>query len=161
MEERIVKFITALRSAGVRVSLAESADAFTAVDLLGVRNRDTFRLTLRATLVKDAKNIPIYEELFPLFFGSADAPPLMNLSDDLTPEEAEKIAQALRQFSEKIRQMLERLMRGEQLSQEELERLGKFVGLNHIDDLRYREWMTQRLQKALRFAEVRKALQEL
>ncbi len=161
MEERIVKFITALRSAGVRVSLAESADAFTAVDLLGVRNRDTFRLTLRATLVKDAKNIPIYEELFPLFFGSADAPPLMNLSDDLTPEEAEKIAQALRQFSEKIRQMLERLMRGEQLSQEELERLGKFVGLNHIDDLRYREWMTQRLQKALRFAEVREALQEL
>lgn len=161
MDERIVKFISALRSAGVRVSLAESADAFSAVDLLGVRDREMFRLSLRATLVKEAKNIPIYEELFPLFFGDASAPPLMNLSDDLTPDEAEMIAQSLRQFSERIRQMIERLMRGEPLSQEELDRLGKFVGLNQVDDLRYREWMTQRLQKALRFPEVREALQEL
>ena len=36
MEERIVRFITALRAGGVRVSLAESADAFRAVEQLGV-----------------------------------------------------------------------------------------------------------------------------
>jgi len=30
-----------------------------------------------------------------------------------------------------------------------------------VDDLRYREWMTQRLQKALRFPEIREALREL
>jgi uncharacterized protein with von Willebrand factor type A (vWA) domain len=161
MDERIVKFISALRSAGVRVSLAESADAFSAVDELGVMDRDTFRLSLRSTLVKDARNLPVFEELFPLFFGNAGAPPLMNLSEDLTPDEAQKLAEALRQFSDQIRQMLERLMRGEQLSPEELDRLGKFVGLNQIDDLRYREWMSQRLQKALRFPEVREALREL
>jgi len=161
MEERIVKFVAALRSAGVRVSLAESTDAFSAVDLIGIRDREIFRMSLRATLVKDQDHIPIFEELFPLFFGRSDLPPLMNLSEDLTPEEAEKLAQALRQFSEQVRQMLERLMRGEQLSQEELDRLGKFVGLNQVDDLRYREWMTQRLQKALRFPEVREALAEL
>ncbi len=161
MDERIVKFISALRSAGVRVSLAESADAFSAVDQLGVQDRDTFRLSLRSTLVKDAQNIPVFEELFPLFFGNANTPPLMNLSEDLTPEEAQMIAEGLRQFSDQIRQMLERLLRGEQLSPEELDRLGKFVGLNQIDDLRYREWMSQRLQKALRFPEVREALREL
>ena len=161
MDERIVKFISALRSAGVRVSLAESADAFSAVDELGVMDRDMFRLSLRSTLVKDARNIPVFEELFPLFFGNANTPPLMNLSEDLTPDEAEKIAEALRQFSEQIRRMLERLLRGKQLSPEELDRLGKFVGLNQIDDLRYREWMSQRLQKALRFPEVREALREL
>jgi uncharacterized protein with von Willebrand factor type A (vWA) domain len=161
MDERIVKFISALRSAGVRVSLAESADAFSAVDQLGVWNRDTFRLSLLSTLVKDARNIPVFEELFPLFFGNADAPPLMNLSEDLTPEEAQMIADGLRQFSEQIRQMLERMLRGEQLSPEELDRLGRFVGLNQIDDLRYREWMSQRMQKALRFPEVREALREL
>lgn len=161
MDERIVRFISALRAAGVRVSLAESADAFSAVDHLGIQNRDTFRLSLRSTLVKDAKNIPVFEELFPLFFGTTNAPPLMNLSEDLTPDEAEKLAQALRQFSDQIREMLERMLRGEQLSQEELDRLGRFVGLNQVDDLRYREWMTQRLQKALRFPEVREALQEL
>lgn len=161
MDERIVKFISALRSAGVRISLAESADAFSAVDQMGIWDRDTFRLSLQTTLVKDARNLPIFEELFPLFFGNTSAPPLMNLSEDLTPEEAQKIAEGLRQFSEQIRKMLERLLRGDQLSPEELDRLGKFVGLNQIDDLRYREWMSQRLQKALRFPEVREALQEL
>ncbi len=54
MEERILKFIAALRAAGVRISLAESADAFRAVDSLGIKDREAFRLSLQATLVKDA-----------------------------------------------------------------------------------------------------------
>jgi uncharacterized protein with von Willebrand factor type A (vWA) domain len=161
MEERIVKFVSALRAGGVRVSLAESADAFDAINLLGIRDRETFRLSLRTTLVKEARHFPVFEELFPLFFGSSDASPMMNLSEDLTPEEAEMLAQALREFSEQMRKMLERLIRGEQLNQDELDRLAKFVGLNQVDDLRYREWMAQRLQKALRFPEVREALREL
>jgi len=161
MEERIVKFISALRSAGVRVSLAESADAMYAVDVVGVKNREAFRVSLRATLIKDARDIPVFEELFPLFFGGAENPPLMNLSDDLTPDEAKMLAEAIRQFNEQIKEMFDRLMRGEKLSQEDLERLAKFVGLNQADDLRYREWMAQRMQKALHFREVREALQEL
>ncbi len=161
MDERIVRFVSALRAAGVRVSLAESADAFQAVDELGIQDRELFRLSLLSTLVKDASSIPVFEELFPLFFGAALAPPLLDLSNDLTPDEADQLAKALQQFKEQIRQMIERLMRGDPLSSEELERLGKFVGLNQADDLRYREWMTQRLQKALRFPEVRQALQQL
>ena len=98
MEERIVKFISALRSVGVRVSLAERADAFSAVENLGVQDRDTFRLSLRATLVKDLESLPTFEELFPLFFGSGEPPPLMNLMQDLTEEEANMLAEALRHF---------------------------------------------------------------
>lgn len=161
MEERIIKFISALRAAGVRISLAESADAFSAVDDLGVMDRDAFRLSLRATLVKDASSLPIFEELFPLFFGSSQAPPMMNPSEDLTKEETEMLAEALRQFKDQLRQMMERLMRGQQLSQEELDQLGELVGLKQADDLRYREWMAKRMEKALRFREVREALQEL
>ncbi len=161
MEERIIKFISALRAAGVRVSLAESADAFAAIDLMGIHDREAFRLSLQSTLVKDAVNLPIFEELFPLFFGSAETPPMTNLSDDLTPEEADKLAQALREFNEQLRQMLEKLMRGEQLNQQDLERLSKLVGLNQADDMRYREWMVQRMKKALRFKEVSDALREL
>jgi uncharacterized protein with von Willebrand factor type A (vWA) domain len=161
MEERIVKFIAALRVGGVRVSLAESADAFRAVDELGVKDRETFRLSLRATLVKDASSLPVFEELFPLFFGSGDQPPLLNISDDLTPDEANQLAEALRQFAQQMRQMLEKLTQGEPLSSTELERLAKMVGLNRVDDLRYREWMVQRMLKALRFKEVQEAVQEL
>ncbi len=71
------------------------------------------------------------------------------------------LANALRQFAEQIRQMLERLLSGEQLQQDELERLAKFVGLHRLDDLRYRDWMAQRMQRALRFTEVSEAVNQL
>jgi uncharacterized protein with von Willebrand factor type A (vWA) domain len=161
MEDRILKFVSALRASGIRISLAESADAFDAVNHMGVKNRETFRLSLRTTLVKDANDIPVFEELFPLFFGEGDTPPMMNLSDDLTPEEAKMLAQALRQFNDQLRKMLEKLINGQQLSQEELDRLSRMVGLNQAGDLRYREWMVQRMKKALRFREVQEALREL
>ena len=36
MESRILQLISALRASGVRVSLAESSEAFSAVDLMGI-----------------------------------------------------------------------------------------------------------------------------
>ena len=162
MESRILQLIAALRSSGVRVSLAESTEAFSAVDLMGIQNRETFRLSLRATLIKDAKDIPTFDKLFPLFFGSGQ-PPLMggNPMDDLTPEEAQMLADALRQFAQELRERMERLMNGEQLSKSELEALAQFVGLNQVDDLSYQNWMAQRMMRALAFPEVREALKEL
>ena len=161
MEERIVRFIAALRAGGVRVSLAEGADALNAVDLLGIQEREDFRLSLRATLVKEANGLPVFEELFPLFFGSGETPPMSDVMEDMSPEEAEMMAQAMRMFNEQLRQMMEKLLRGEQLSQEELERLGQLTGLNRTEDLRYRDWMTQRMMRAMRFKEVQDALKEM
>lgn len=161
MDDRIVKFISALRGGGVRVSLAESADAFRAVEELGIAERETFRLSLRSTLVKEANDQATFDELFPLFFDQGDAPPLMNMAQDLTPEEGQMLADALKQFTEQLRKMIERLIKGEQLSQEEMERLGQMVGLNRADDLRQREWMARRMQQALKFKEVQEALQKL
>lgn len=161
MEERVVRFVAALRAAGVRVSLAESADAFLAIENLGIKDREKFRLALRATLVKEARDIAVFEELFPIFFGGQDAPPMMDISEDLSPEEAQMLAQALRQFADRIREMMERLLAGKELRPDELERLAKMVGLTQMDDLRYREWMSQRMQKALRFKEVQAAIREL
>ena len=161
MEERLVRFITALRAGGVRVSLAESADAFYAVDEMGAQEREMFRLGLRATLVKSASGLPVFDELFPLFFDSSDAPPMMDLMEEMSPEEAQAIAQAMRQFSEQLRKMMDRLLRGEQLSQQELERLGQMVGLNRMDDMRYKEWMAKRMLRALKFDDVQRAMQEM
>jgi len=161
MEERIVQFIAALRAGGVRVSLAESADALTAVNLLGVQEREAFRLSLRTTLVKEMSGIPVFEELFPLFFGSGDVPPMNNVMDDMSPEEAQMMAQAMRMFNEQLRQMMEKLLRGEQLSQQEMERLGQMVGLNRMDDLRHQDWMAKRMMRAMRFKEVQEALKEM
>jgi len=162
MESRILQLISALRASGVRVSLAESAEAFSAVDIMGIQDREEFRLSLRATLVKDLKDIPVFDKLFPLFFGTG-MPPMMggNPSDDMTPEEAQMLADALRQYTETLRQRMQRLMSGDQLSRAELEALGQMVGLNQMDDLRYQNWMAQRMMRALAFPEVREALKEL
>lgn len=162
MESRILQLISALRAGGVRVSLAESAEAFSAVDLMGIQDKEQFRLSLRATLIKDLKDLPVFDKLFPLFFGAGQ--PLMmggNPSDDMTPEEAQQLADALRQFAENLRQRMQRLMNGEQLSRAELEALGQMVGLNQVDDLRYQKWMAERMMRALAFPEVREALKEL
>ena len=163
MESRILQLISALRASGVRVSLAESAEAFSAVDLMGIQDRDEFRLSLRATLIKDVKDIPTFDKLFPLFFGSGNPPPIMggNPTDDMTPEEAQMWAEAMKQFAENLRQRMQRLMSGEQLSRSELEALGNMVGLNQSDDLRYQNWMAQRMMRALAFPEVREAMREL
>src|SRR5262245_11540961 len=53
MDQRVIDFITALRAAGVRVSVAESADAMRAIEAAGIATKDWFRSALRATLVKE------------------------------------------------------------------------------------------------------------
>lgn len=161
MDERIIKFISALRGGNVRISLAESADAFQAVEQLGVADREAFRLALRATLIKEAADLPTFDALFPIFFDAIEPPPLMNLAQDLTPEEAQMLAEALQQFTRQLRDMLERLLRGQPLTPQELERLGQMAGLNRADDLRQREWMARRMAQALKFREVQEALAEL
>lgn len=162
MESRILQLISALRASGVRVSLAESAEAFSAVDFMGIQDRESFRLSLQATLIKDVKDIPTFNKLFPLFFGSSQPPPMGgNPSDELTPEEAHILAEALKQFAENLRQQLERLMNGDSLSKSELEALGQLIGLNQATNLTYQNWMAQRMMRALAFPEVREALKEL
>jgi hypothetical protein len=162
MESRILQLIAALRASGVRVSLAESAEAFSAVDIMGIQDREQFRLSLRATLIKDVKDLPTFEKLFPLFFGSGQ-PPVMggNPSDDMTPEEAQMWVEAMRQFAEQLREQMDRLMNGEPLTKSELEALAQMVGLNQADNLQYQNWMAQRMMRALAFPEVQKAMKEL
>ncbi len=162
MESRILQLIAALRASGVRVSLAESAEAFSAVDLMGIQDREHFRLSLRATLIKDIKDVPTFDKLFPLFFGTGQPPEMGgNPTDDMTPEEAQMWAEAMQQFAEELRQNMDRLMNGEPLTKSELESLARMVGLNQADNLDYQNWMSQRMMRAMQFPEVQKAMREL
>jgi uncharacterized protein with von Willebrand factor type A (vWA) domain len=69
MEEKLVEFANLLRQNGVRVSLAETLDAITASDVTGLAERDLFRAALRATMIKRATEIPVFEELFDVYFS--------------------------------------------------------------------------------------------
>jgi len=161
MEERIIRFIAAIRAKGIHVSLSESIDAFNAINHLGIYTRETFRLCLRSTLIKDQSGLAIFDELFPLFFNTAISPPLSNLTDDLSKEEATQIAKILRNLNDYIQNIMDRLIHGEPLSPEELEHFGQRIGLQHANNLRYQEWMTRRMEQAMKFDDVREAIQQL
>ncbi len=85
MQERIIQFIAALRAAGVRISLAESADAFYAIEQLGIQDRDAFRTSLRATLVKHYEHLQVFDQLFPIFFDHLEPQSLPNVHDGPDP----------------------------------------------------------------------------
>ena len=84
MEERILRFIGALRASGVRVSLAESADGLRAVRAAGVGDRNRFRVSLRAALIKERRGLAIFDQLFPVFFDHAATPLLPDVAGDLS-----------------------------------------------------------------------------
>src|ERR1700756_3539293 len=69
MQDKLVEFANLLRENGVRVSLAETLDAFSASEVTGLNERDAFRAALRATMVKRASELPVFEELFDIYFS--------------------------------------------------------------------------------------------
>jgi uncharacterized protein with von Willebrand factor type A (vWA) domain len=160
MEQRIVDFIAGLRAAGVRVSIAESADAFRGVDFLGVMDKNIFRETLRATLVKDAKDAPMFDTLFPLYFGSG-GPPMYNPTGDMTPEEQQMLMDALRQLANELRRLMEMLMQGRQPTPGEMEQAGRQVGLQYANRPFQQEWFTKRMLRQMSLEQLEAALEQM
>ena len=57
MQKKIVEFTNLLRKAGVRVSVAETLDAFVALDEMSLEDRELFKDALRTTMVKRGEDI--------------------------------------------------------------------------------------------------------
>ncbi|MGW8319789.1 MAG: vWA domain-containing protein [Candidatus Promineifilaceae bacterium] len=160
MDDRIVEFVRGMRSAGVRISLAESMDAMHAVRVLGVTDRDLFRQSLRATLVKESEDFPVFEELFPLFFGSG-GPPLQNALEDMTPDEQEMLKAALSAMSGRLEQLLDWLTSGQGPSKEELEELARRAGAEWANNPGEARWISRRMLRQMGFQHLEEMLQEL
>jgi uncharacterized protein with von Willebrand factor type A (vWA) domain len=151
MDQRIVEFIAGLRAAGVRVSLAESADAFRAIEQIGVSDRDLFRAALRTTLVKDAVDVPAFEKLFPLYFGSG-GPPMMDPNGELLPEDIQRLKDALRDLlsdNVRLRQLMRYLLEGANPTRDELDQLGNQAGVPLARHPYQRQWLTRRMLRQL------------
>ncbi len=69
MDDKLIEFSSLLRQNGVRVSVAEDLDSFAAVRVLGLGSRDALKSALRSTMVKRAVDVPIFDELFDLYFS--------------------------------------------------------------------------------------------
>ena len=83
MDKSILEFIGALRGSGVRVALSENIDCFKALEILGLEDKHMFKAALRSTLVKRTADLPIFDQLFELFFTSLTKP-LMQEDEDKT-----------------------------------------------------------------------------
>jgi hypothetical protein len=62
-------FVEELRSAGIPVSMVEAIDAARAVEHTDLSDREAFKATLGATLVKNARHYEAFEIAFEVYFG--------------------------------------------------------------------------------------------
>jgi uncharacterized protein with von Willebrand factor type A (vWA) domain len=93
VEERLVQLVAHLRAEGVRVSLAESIDAGRALAALPALAPDWVKASLRATLIKEQPDQPIFERLYSLYFAAQAAPSYS--IDSLSPEQTKVLTEAI------------------------------------------------------------------
>ncbi|WP_043360939.1 VWA domain-containing protein [Belnapia sp. F-4-1] len=84
MQGPLLDFLRAARSAGLRISPAESIDAARAVEQVGYADRATLRDTLSLVLAKSAEEKRLFADCFDLFFSRPA----------FTPEQPEETAPA-------------------------------------------------------------------
>jgi uncharacterized protein with von Willebrand factor type A (vWA) domain len=147
MDKRMVEFIRALRAAGVRISVAESQDALRGAQEVGIWNAETFKTALRTTLVKEHRDEDTFDYFFPLFF-SANQPPLEDIQEQLTPEQEallEQAMQALLNDNEALRELLEQLLNGQPLTDEQLQALAEMAGMQNGSEMYQRGWFERRM----------------
>jgi uncharacterized protein with von Willebrand factor type A (vWA) domain len=160
VEERIARFVSGLRASGVRVSIAESQDAWRAIQLMGTIDREAFRLSLQSTLIKDAVNLPIFEELFPLYFG-VDQPPLLNPEAELSAGEQQMLQQVMQALAQDLQELLSWLLSGQGPSQEEMEDLARQSGMDQANSPSQARWYARRMQRLLGWDQMKTVLELL
>ena len=151
MDDRIVEFVAGLRASGVRVSLAESADAFRAIEQMGIEDRGVFRTTLQATLIKDAADVPEFDKLFPLYFGSG-GPPMRDPNEELKPEEIDLLKEAIRGLlgdDKRLQQLMRYLLGGQNPTRDEMDELGNKAGVPLAHNPAQQPWLTRRMLRQL------------
>lgn len=69
MDRVINRFITILKHNGLSISPSETIDALRGLTYVGFADRETVRTVLCSTLIKDTRDIPVFDELFDIFFS--------------------------------------------------------------------------------------------
>lgn len=133
MQRRVLEFANLLRKSGVRVSVAESIDTFTALDELSFDDREVFRDALRSTMVKRAMDVPTFDRLFELYWSGFHDGLRQAFGDALGGLEAkgldpEQLLERLREFLEKVSDLdLDLSLLAQSLLTQDLSRLEQLI----------------------------------
>src|SRR5579875_2615630 len=148
MEEKLVEFANLLRQNGLRVSVAEVLDAFAASDLAGLGERDIFRSALRATMVKRASEVPIFDELFDLYFSGLG---------EIIKQAGQGVQDALSMSDEEFQQFLEQMEEMLKQQGKELSELAKALLSNNNGQL---EKMLREAARNARLGNIERTIEE-
>src|SRR6266566_3175614 len=110
MDQRILEFIGDLRRAEIRISPSEALDALAASSEVGLADRETFKATLAATLIKEFRDQRTFDRLFNLHFLDLQAL-------------GEGLKKALGPEDPRVQDMLDELMADENMDLDELTEL--------------------------------------
>src|ERR1700689_479347 len=171
MQEKLVEFANRLRENGVRVSLAETLDAFSASEVTGLAERDAFRAALRATMVKRASELPVFEELFDVYFsglgeiikqagqGVQDA---LSMSDQEFQKFLDQVEEMLKQQGDKLSELARELLqdRSGQL-EKRLREAARAVRLQGVERTIEENYFARALARALGLDKLGQELREL
>ena len=150
--ERIHRLTDELRSRGVPVSMVERLDGMRAARLAELDRADGLRTALRATLVKSADHLAVFEEVFDLYFdpagarraspsGPPDAKPRLDLEHAVRSVLREGSEELARQVAEQAVEEYVRFEPGRPVA-------GVFYELSALAGLRLDELMAQQLAEA-------------
>ena len=119
MDDKIIEFTHLLRENGLKISSAENMDTFSALGLIGIRDRQLFKDALRATLVKRLVDIPVYDELFDLYFtglgeiikaAGAETMAAMEMSEEEFQKFLEQLEEALKNMGTELSELAKALL---------------------------------------------------
>lgn len=119
MDDKIIEFTHLLRENGLKISSAENMDTFSALGLIGIRDRQLFKDALRATLVKRVVDISVYDELFDLYFtglgeiikaAGADTMAAMEMSEEEFQRFLEQLEETLKNMGTELSELAKSLL---------------------------------------------------
>ncbi|HYB90720.1 MAG TPA: VWA domain-containing protein [Candidatus Binataceae bacterium] len=171
MEEKLIEFANLLRENGVRVSLAETLDAFSASEVTGLAERDAFRSALRATMVKRASELPLFEELFDVYFSglgeiikqaSKAVQDALSMSDKEFQEFLDEVEEMLKKEGKNLSELARQLLAD---NSGELERrirqASRAVRLSGIERTIEENYFARALARALGLDRIEREIKEL
>jgi len=171
MEDKLVEFANLLRQNGVRVSLAETLDAISAADVTGLNERDLFRAALRATMIKRANEIPVFEELFDVYFtglgeiikgASKGVQEALSMSDQDFQNFLDEVEQMLKQHGQELSDLAKELLQNRDGQLERMMReAARAIRMQGIQRTIEENYFARAMARALGFDKLEQEIKEL
>ncbi|HYA35460.1 MAG TPA: VWA domain-containing protein [Candidatus Binataceae bacterium] len=171
MQEKLVEFANLLRENGVRVSLAETLDAFGAAEVTGLAEREEFRAALRATMVKRATELPTFEELFDLYFSGLGeiikqagqaVQQALSMSDQEFQKFLEEVEEMLKKEGKKLSELAKQLLQNQSGKMEKaIREAARAVKLNNIERTIEENYFARALARELGLDKIEQEIRQL